>query len=70
MEFQIKRGKKQNNLKSGAALAKKERKRKEAAERQAKYDALSLDQKIARAGVFPNGKEYARLVAKKAALAK
>ena len=63
-EFLIKASKKQNNRKSGAAAAKKLRKRKEAEERQAKYNALSFEQKLTKAVV--GSREYKRLLTKQA----
>ncbi len=56
------KSKKQNNRKSGAAEAKRLRKRKEAEARQAKSDALTVEQKLAKAVV--GSKEYNKLVAK------
>jgi len=56
------KSKKQNNLTKGILKAKRERKRLEAAERQKKYDALSLDQKLAKAR--PGSKEHTKLLAK------
>jgi hypothetical protein len=58
-------GKKTNNNKSGAASANKQRKRKEAEERQAKYTALTLLQKLDR--LVQNGlpsKERVKLLLK------
>ena len=53
------KSKKQNNQTKGILKAKRERKRKEAEERQAKHDALSLDQKLAKA--TPGSREHQRL---------
>lgn len=48
MSLTLKKGKKENNLKSGAAAANKQRKRVEAEARQAKYTALNITQKLER----------------------
>ena len=39
-----------------------ERRRREAIERQERYDALTLEQKVTRASAYPDSKEYRRLV--------
>lgn len=49
MSLAIQRGRR-NNRKSGKAAAKKAQKRTEAEERNARYQALSFKEKIARAG--------------------
>lgn len=56
------KSKKQNHLTKGILRAKKALKRQEAEARQAKYDAMTLDQKIAKA--TPGSREYNRLIAK------
>lgn len=56
--------KKQNNITKGVLRAKRERKRAEAEARQKKYDALSLEQKIAKA--VPGSKEHTKLLVKAA----
>ena len=56
------KSKKQNHLTKGILRAKRELKRQEAEARQAKYDALTLDQKIAKA--IPGSKEHTKLLAK------
>jgi hypothetical protein len=56
------RGKKTNNRKSGAAADAKARRRKEAEERQAKYDKLTLAQKLAQSHL--GTKERAKLLKK------
>ena len=61
--MEIKATKKQNNLTKGVLRAKRERKRLEAIERQKKYDALTLDQKLAKA--TPGSREHMRLTQKK-----
>ena len=50
------------------ARERRDRKRAEAQERQEKYDALTLEQKIAQQEPF-QGKQYKRLVAASKALA-
>jgi hypothetical protein len=54
--------KKQNNITKGVLREKRSRKRAEAEARQKKYDALTLEQKIARA--VPGSKEHTRLLVK------
>lgn len=56
------KSKKQNNHKSGKLAEKKLRKRKEAEARQAKYDTLTMEQKLAKAKV--GSKEHMKLLAK------
>lgn len=56
--------KKQNNITKGVLREKRARKRAEAEARQKKYDALTLEQKIAKA--VPGSKEHTRLLAKAA----
>jgi hypothetical protein len=55
-------GKKLNNRKSGAAADAKARRRREAEERQAKYDKLTLAQKLAQPHL--GAKEKAKLLKK------
>jgi hypothetical protein len=54
--------KKQNNITKGVPREKRARKRVEAEARQKKYDALTLEQKIAKA--VPGSKEHTRLLVK------
>ncbi len=60
MNEMLKASKKQNNRKSGAAQANKERKRKEALARQEVYDKLSFEDKVKRA--VPGSREHQRLL--------
>ena len=62
METMLKRSKKENNRTSGKLRAKNLRKRQEAEERQTRYNALSLDQKLAKA--TPGSREHTKLLAK------
>lgn len=63
----IKSGKKENNRKSGALAAHKQTLRADALGRQAAYDALTVDQKIAalEANGFTATKQRAKLIAQK-----
>jgi len=59
----IKAGKKTNNRKSGAAAEAKKRRRTEAEARQAKYNLLTVAQKLAQPTL--GAKERAKLLARK-----
>jgi len=61
-DFNLPKTKKQNNRTKGVAKAAKVQRRKEAEERNAKYQALPLEQKLAQNS--PNGKVAKKLLAK------
>jgi hypothetical protein len=61
----VKRGKKENNNKSGKKAAKAQQRHVEAQARQARYDKLTLAQKLAQPHL--GAKERAKLMAKKGA---
>jgi hypothetical protein len=62
-EMNLPRTKKQNNRKSGVQAANKKRRQDEAAVRQAGYDKLTLDQKLAQPHL--GAKERAKLLKRK-----